>query len=163
MSEFSRSQERDEKRRINSGMKTSVFALLLCWAPFLGVLIGSVGFVKVAGSVTRRHRAKRRRGLALAFIALVLALAATTWEVYTYTHNPWIVSDVKGWVMDRLTGGAWYDSGYDYSAPATQGMGLDGGAYTQGYTPEGYYNEQGELVPYAEPGETQVGEDETGG
>ena len=163
MSEFSRAQEREEKRRINGGMKASVFALLLCWVPFLGVLIGSVGFVKVAGSVTRRYRGKRRLGMLLALLALVLALAATTWEVYTYVTSPWVVGDIRSWIMDRVTGGAWYEGGYDYGVQPSQGMGMNDGAYVQGYTPEGYYNEQGELVPYADAGETQVGEDETGG
>ena len=163
MSEFSRAQEREEKRRIGGSVKTSVFTLLLCWAPFLGVVLGSVAYVRAAGSVTRRRRGKRRLAMLLALIALVAALALTTWEVYIYTHEPGIVDDVKNWFMDRLTGGAWY-GGYDYSAqPSSYGMGMDGGAFVQGYTPEGYYNAQGEFVPYATAQPAQVGADETGG
>ncbi len=163
MSEFSRAQEREERRRINSGMKVSISALLLSWLPFLGVLLGSIGFVKVAGSVTRRYRGKRRLGLLLAVLALVVALAATAFEVYTYVHNPWVLSDMRNWFMDRLTGGSWDAAGYDYSAQPLPGMGQNGGAYVQGYTPEGYYNEKGELIPYAEPEQAEVGEDERGG
>lgn len=164
MSEFSRAQEREEKRRIGSGVKTSVFALLLSWAPFLGVLLGSVGFVKITGSVTRRYRGRRRTGMLFALFVLIAALALTTWEVYVYTHEPWIVDDAKDWFMDRLTGGAWYGGGgYDYSTQQSYGMGMDSGAFIQGYTPDGYYNEQGEFVPYADGGQPVVGENETGG
>ena len=164
MSEFSRAQEREERRRIGGGVKVSVFALLLSWAPFLGVLLGSVGFVKVTGSVTRRHRGKRRLGMLLALIALIAALALTTWEVYTYIHEPWIIDDAKNWVMDRLTGGAWDSGGYDYSAqPSSYGMGMNDGAFVQGYTADGYYDAQGQFVPYATAVPTEVGEDETGG
>ncbi|MBQ8953220.1 MAG: hypothetical protein IJ048_03820, partial [Clostridia bacterium] len=79
--------------------------------------------------------------------------------------NPWIVDDAKNWIMDRLTGGAWYeyDRGYDYSSQSSPGMGQSYSPYVQGYTPEGYYNEQGELIPYAEGERQPVGRDETGG
>ena len=162
MSEFSRAQERDEKRRINSGVKTSIFALLLSWVPFLGVLLGSIGFVRVSSAVTRRHRSKRRASILLTLIVLIIALALTTWEIYTYLHNPWIIDEARNWFMDRITGGAWYETGYDYSTDQ-YGMGQTDGAYVQGYTPYGYYNEQGELVPYADAQQETVGKDETGG
>ena len=163
MSEFSRAQEREERRRISGGVKVSVFALLLSWAPFLGVLLASVGFVRVTSSITRRYRGKRRLGILFALIVLIVALAATTFEVYSYTHNPWIVEDVKAWFMDRLTGGAWYERGYDYSSQQTPGMGQSNNPYVQGYTPDGYYNEKGELIPYAEGERQPVGQNETGG
>jgi|GEM_PF-5741179 len=163
MSEFSRAQEREEKRRISGGMKTSVFALLLSWVPFLGVLLGSIGFVRVTGSITRRHRGKRRLGVLLTLLILIVALAATTFEIYAYTHTPWIFDDLRIWFMDRLTDGAWHGGGYSDSAQLSPGMGMNSGLYAQGYTPEGYYNERGEFVPYAEAQQTTVNENETGG
>ena len=163
MSEFSRAQEREEKRRIDGGMKTSAFALLLCWVPFLGVILGSVAFVRVTASITRRYQSKRRIGILLALIALILALALTTYEVYVYTHTPWVVDDARNWFMDHLTGGAAYENNYHYDAQQSPGMGMSQDPYVQGYTPDGYYNEQGELIPYAEAQHETVGENETGG
>ncbi len=164
MSEFSRAQERDEKRRIGSGMKTGVFALLLCWVPLLGALLASVGFVRVTSSVTRRYRGKRRAGILLTLFVLILALAVSTLEIYTYTHSPWVLDDMKNWLMDNITGGVWYQQSYDYNTQPSYGMGISAGPYAQGYTPDGYYSETGEFIPYAEA-ETGVvvGEDETGG
>ena len=145
MSEYTRGQEREEKRRISAGMRTSVFACLLCWVPFLGVLLASAGVVKVFGTITRRYQKKFRVGAIVSLIALVLALFMTTFEAYQYFHNPWLIDDVKSWFLDTVTGGEY--SGYDYS----------------NYTADGYYNDQGEFVPYVEASTAPVGSDETGG
>ena len=162
MSEYSRVQERAEKRRIASGVKLSVFGLLLCWVPFLGVLLSSVGFVKVMSSTTARYRARQRSGTAIAALILAVSLAVTTAEVYQYTHNPWLLDDLGSWVLDRLTGGD-YSGSYDYSNQYNPSMGMSDDLYAQGYTPSGYYDESGAFVPYAEADGAPDGEYETGG
>ena len=122
MSEYTRGQEREEKRRISAGMRTSVFACLLCWVPFLGVILASAGVVKVFGTITRRYQKKFRVGAAVSLIALVLTLFMTTFEAYQYFHNPWLVDDGKSWLLGAVTGGE-YD-GYDYSDRMTPSMGM---------------------------------------
>lgn len=161
MSEYTRGQEREEKRRIGAGMRTSVFACLLCWVPFLGVILASAGVVKVFGTITRRYQKKFRIGVAVSLIALVLTLSVTTLEVYQYFHNPWLIDDVKSWFLGAVTGGE-YD-GYDYSDRMNPSMGMSDDLYNSNYTADGYYNDQGEFVPYAEASTAPVGSDETGG
>ena len=161
MSEYTRGQEREEKRRIGAGMRTSVFACLLCWVPFLGVILASVGVVKVFGTITRRYQKKFRVGVAVSLIALALTLFMTTFEAYQYFHNPWLVDDVKSWLLGAVTGGE-YD-GYDYSNRMTPSMGMSDDLYNGNYTADGYYNDKGEFVPYAEASAVPVGSDETGG
>ena len=161
MSEYTRGQEREEKRRISAGMRTSVFACLLCWVPFLGVLLASAGVVKVFGTITRRYQKKFRVGAIVSLIALVLALFMTTFEVYQYFHNPWLIDDVKSWFLDTVTGGEY--SGYDYSNNTVPSMGMSDDLYNSNYTADGYYNDQGEFVPYAEASTAPVSSDETGG
>ena len=72
MSEYTRGQEREEKRRISAGVRTSVFACLLCWVPFLGVILASAGVVKVFGTITRRYQKKFRVGAAVSLIVQLL-------------------------------------------------------------------------------------------
>ena len=161
MSEYTRGQEREEKRRIGAGMRTSVFACLLCWVPFLGVILASAGVVKVFGTITRRYQRKFRVGVAVSLIALALTLFMTTFEAYQYFHNPWLVDDVKSWLLGAVTGGE-YD-GYDYSNRTNPSMGMTDDLYNGNYTADGYYNDKGEFVPYAEASAAPVGSDETGG
>ena len=42
-------------------------------------------------------------------------------------------------------------------------MGMSDDLYNGNYTADGYYNDQGEFVPYAEASMAPVGSDETGG
>ena len=161
MSEYTRGQEREEKRRIGAGVRTSVFACLLCWVPFLGVILASAGVVKVFGTITRRYQKKFRIGAAVSLIALVLTLSVTTFEVYQYFHNPWLIDDVKSWFLGAVTGGE-YD-GYDYSDRMNPSMGMTDDLYNSNYTADGYYNDKGEFVPYAEASTAPVSSDETGG
>ena len=162
MSDYSREMERSEKRRIGSGIKVSVFGLILCWAPFLGALLASIGLVRTASTITRRHRRKYRTGVIVCTLILIVALAVTTFEVYQYTHNPWLLDDIKTWFMDRVTGGS-YSGGYDYSGQYMPSMGMSDSLYDDNYTADGYYNENGEFVPYAEAEFVEVPENETGG
>ncbi len=161
MSEYTRSQEREEKRRIASGVRLGVFACILCWVPFLGVLIASTGVIKIFGTITRRYQKSFRRGMAFCLLALVLALSMTTVEVYQYFHNPWLLDDVKSWLMGAVTDGVYV--GYDYSDQRMPSMGMNDALYDSNYTADGYYNDQGEFIPYVEASASPVGEDETGG
>lgn len=161
MSEYTRGQEREEKRRINAGIRLGVFACILCWVPFLGVIISSAAVIKILGTITRRYQKKLRTAAVFSLIALMLTLAVTTAEVYQFYHNPWLIEDVKSWFMGAVTDGAY--GGYDYSGSSVPSMGMDDRLYSDQHTSDGYYNDQGEFVPYAEASTSPVGEDETGG
>ncbi|NLG24930.1 MAG: hypothetical protein GX558_06215, partial [Clostridiales bacterium] len=74
MANLSRSQEREERVKMGRGMLTSIFGLIFCWVPLLGLLLSSVGFVKVSMRLTTRHRAR----YATYFIATLLILILCT-------------------------------------------------------------------------------------
>lgn len=161
MSEYSRGQEREEKRRIASGVKTSVFGLILCWVPVLGALLSSIGFVRVCGTITQRYRKRFRTGLLVTLIILIISLSVLTFEVYQYTHYPWIVDDMSNWFMERILGQ--YTDSYDYGGQYVPSMGMDDVLYSGAYNENGYYNDRGEFIPYAEADMQAVPDNETGG
>ena len=68
---------------------------------------------------------------------------------------------MKSWFLGAVTGGEY--GGYDYSDRMNPSMGMSDDLYNGNYTADGYYNDQGEFVPYAEASMAPVGSDETGG
>lgn len=126
MIRLSRSQEREERRAMGRGLRASLIALCLCWLPVAGLLLAAVGFVRVAARVTVAHRTRRAAYLAVCVLALVACSGVLAGEAYLYTHDPYLVADLRDWALDKLTGGNYYGGYYD-------------DVYQQ-YTDEYYYN-----------------------
>ncbi len=95
------------------GLRASVIALLLCWLPVVGLLLSAVGFIHVAGRVTQAHKARQVVYLAVSLVVLIVCSGALAAEAYVYTHDPYLVADVRDWVLDKVTGGSYYGGYYD--------------------------------------------------
>ena len=126
MVRLSRSQEREERRAMGRGLRASLIGLLLCALPVVGLLLAAVGFVRVAGRVTAAHRARRAVYLTVSLLALIVCSGVLAGEAYLYTHDPYLVADLRDWALDKLTGGSYYGGYYDDT-------------YQQ-YTDDNYYN-----------------------
>ena len=154
MSQYNRGFERDEQHRLNSALILGICGIVLSWVPFLGVILSSIGFVKALSCLARRKKGRQVIIRTVCTLGLAISLAVTAFEVYSYVRNPDILSELAM----KLTGTQVQEQqGTVYS------MGEGEGPYAQGYTEQGYYNEKGELVPYAEAEDVIVGKDEMGG
>ena len=154
MSQYNRGFERDEQHRLNSALILGICGIVLSWVPFLGVILSSIGFVKALSCLARRKKGRQVIIRTVCTLGLAISLAVTAFEVYSYVRNPDILSELAM----KLTGTQVQEQqGTVYS------MGEGEGPYAQGYTEQGYYNEKGELVPYAKAEDVVVGKDEMGG
>lgn len=118
---YSKGHERDENRRMNKAIRHSLFGLLLCWLPFIGLLFSISGFLRVVVRVTRAHRVKKVFCTFLSLIVLVVCLAAFGAELYFYSRDPSILNTYvhKAWYaltgeeqMPWLEGGDSSNAGY---------------------------------------------------
>ena len=147
MIRLSRSQEREERRGMGRGLRASVIALCLCWLPVVGLLLAAIGFIRVAGRVTQAYKTRRAVYLAVSLAVLIVCSGALAAEAYVYTHDPYLVADVRDWVLDKVTGGNYYGGYYDDTYQQyTDQFYSNPGAYTY---PEDYANtpSEGETQP----------------
>ena len=161
MLDISKAQEREERHGLGRGMIVSVFGLLFCWAPGLGLLLAGVGFCKVASRVTVRHRARRGLYVFVSFLILVAAAAALMAECYLYVQNPNIIKDtgmrVYTWVTgetelpgasDPQEGDGLYQAdggGVNYDNTGAAGLGLDTSIYGYDGDDVWSYNEEDDV------------------
>lgn len=147
MARLSRSQEREERRKMNRGLITSIVALCLCWVPVLGILLAAIGFIGVMGCLTEKHIKRWRIILTVVSVILVLCAGVLTWEVYAYSRDPDIIQNAGTWLLETITGQHTddynYSGGVDYSGMDYQGLGMNGDLFS-----DGYYDAQGNFIPY---------------
>ena len=140
MSHMSRSQEREERTKMGRGMLTSVFALFFCWVPILGIVLGSIGFIRIVTRVTRQFRTRFVVYLTASILILALCIGVLLGEIWIYSGNPNILSDTGMWLFQKVTGQTSlpipteapidnYMGGMDYSGMENPGMGLDDSLY----------------------------------
>jgi len=150
MAKLSRAQERDERRKMGKGMSTSVAALVLCWAPVLGVLLAAIGHISVMRCITAKYKKRFFVYSVLTVLILILCTGVLVVEVYAYSRNPDIVSDAGSWLLETITGQA-VDGGYvedDYTGDYGFGMGMDEELFSQGY-----YDADGNFIYYSDADE----------
>lgn len=149
MAILSRVQERDERRKMGKGMTTSVVALILCWAPVLGVLLAAIGHIGVMRCITEKYKKRFIAYSILTAIILIVCVGVLTVEVYAYSRNPNIVADTGAWLLEVVTGesadGADLDDGYLY--PYEDGFDENSGDDTFS---QGYYDADGNFVHYTD-------------
>lgn len=143
MLDISKAQEREERHGLGRGMVVSVFGLLFCWVPLLGLLLAGVGFCKVISRVTVRHKTRRALYTVVSFLILAAVTAALMGECYLYVQNPNIIRETGMRVYTWVTGetelpGAsdpledYYQtdgSGVNYDDTGAAGLGLDTSIY----------------------------------
>ena len=138
---LTRSQEREERRALGRGMRTSIFALILFWVPLLGLILSSVGFIRINRRITNVHRKRQRVYVVISLVILLICTAALFYEAWIYTHEPYIFTDIKNSILERLTDGGYYGGYYYYDdtyEQYTQQYYENEGAYTY---PEDYANQ----------------------
>ena len=137
MAKLSRSQEREERRKMSRGLTTSITALFLCWVPVLGLVLAAAGFIGVMGCLTEKYLKRWRITLAAVSVILVLCAGVLTAEVYAYSRNPNIIQDAGTWLLETLTGQHAddynYAGGVDYSGMDYQGLGMNADLFDSGY------------------------------
>ena len=145
MLDLSKAQEREERRGLGRGMVVSIFGLLFCWVPLLGLLLAGLGFGRVASRVTGRHKGRKAGYCFMSFLILAAATAVLMAECYFYVQNPNIIQEAGMKVYTLLTGetelpsgeddGYEYEynpqggGGVDYDQTGTVGLGLDTSIY----------------------------------
>ena len=147
MVKMTRAQEREERRRMNRGVTTSVVALLLCWLPVVGLLLAAIGFIGVMRTVTQRYAKQFKISLIAVIVILVICAGVLTAEVYAYSRDPNIIENAGTWLLEAITGQHTddynYAGGMDYSYSDSQGLGMDSTLFTNGY-----YDADGNFIPY---------------
>lgn len=136
MARISKAQDREEKRKMSRGVTTSVAALLLCWAPVLGVLLAAVGFISVMRCITERYVKKFVVSVIAVTLILVICVGVFTFEVYAYSRDPNIVQNTGTWLLEVITGEHADDYNYmggtDYSDGDSLGLGYNDQLYSDG-------------------------------
>lgn len=136
MARISKAQDREEKRKMSRGVTTSVAALLLCWAPVLGVLLAAVGFISVMRCITERYVKKFVVSVIAVTLILVICVGVFTFEVYAYSRDPNIVQNTGTWLLEVITGEHADDYNYmggtDYSDGDSLGLGYNDQLYSEG-------------------------------
>ncbi len=136
MARISKAQDREEKRKMSRGVTTSVAALLLCWAPVLGVLLAAVGFINVMRCITERYVKKFVVSVIAVTLILVICVGVFTFEVYAYSRDPNIVQNTGTWLLEVITGEHADDYNYmggtDYSDGDSLGLGYNDQLYSDG-------------------------------
>ena len=156
MARLSKSQEREEKRKMSRGVTTSVVALFLCWAPVLGVLLAAIGFISVVRCITERYAKRFAASVVAVTLILVICVGVLTFEVYAYSRDPDIVQNTGTWLLEVITGEYADDYNYmggeDYSGGDYQGLGMDESLFS-----DGYYDDEGNFIPYSDNGDGAKG------
>jgi len=134
MTRISKSQDREEKRKMSRGVTTSVVALLLCWAPVLGVLLSAIGFIGVSKCITERYVKRFVVSMVAVTLILIICVGVFTFEVYAYSRDPNIVQNTGTWLLEVITGEYADDYNYlggvDYSDSGDQGLGYNDDLYS---------------------------------
>ena len=144
MLDLTKAQEREERQGLGRGMVTSMFGLLFCWVPLLGLLLAGLGFGKIASRVTGRHKGRKAGYCFMSFLILVGVTAVLMAECYFYVQNPNIIQETGMKVYTFLTGESElpsqqddgeYDpdiadgTGVDYDQTGAGGLGMDTSIY----------------------------------
>lgn len=104
MPKYSKSFEREECAKMGRGLWHSIFALLLCWLPLVGLALAISGFVRQVVRMTVQHRARRVIFTIISFIVLVACIGVLVGEVYFYSRDPELPGKAALWVWQNVTG-----------------------------------------------------------
>lgn len=176
MAKYSKSHEREEREKMGRGFWHSLFGLLFCWVPGLGLLLSVSGFVRQIVRITEKYRVRLALYLLFAIISLVLCVGVFVAEVYQYSRDPDMPQKVMADVWQTLTGQSelpWEaggsGEGTDYTGYEQPGLGvLDGYSGDGSMDPEGdadvpdeQYTDDG-LVPEGDSPEDGLLEESAG-
>ena len=148
---YSRSHERAENAKISRGLWESLFGLLFCWLPGVGLILSVAGFCRQAVRMTEAYKVRRAISLILASVVLVAAIGVFVTEAYLYSRNPNIVGDTGLWLWQRVTGQAALPGTEPGNVPPADGdLQLE-----EGDVPDEYHTDDGQLeegdVPTDDP------------
>jgi hypothetical protein len=137
MPKYSRSHERSERAKIARGMWESLFGLIFCWLPGVGLLLSVAGFCRQVVRLTEAYRVRRFFALVFASVVLVASIGALMGEAYLYSRNPAIVSDTGRWLWQKVTGQQALPGEMPSMMPEEEGDGADEPVPDEYYTDEG--------------------------
>lgn len=143
MPKYSRSHERSERAKIARGMWESLFGLIFCWLPVVGLLLSVAGFCRQVVRLTEAYRVRRALALMFASVVLVASIGALMGEAYLYSRNPAIVSDAGRWLWQKVTGQQALPGEMPSMMIEEEGDGADEPLPDEYYTDEGY--EEGDM------------------
>lgn len=148
MIKLSRAQEREEKRRMNRGVITSLIALFLCWVPVAGLLLAAIGFFGVIRCITQKYAKRFAVSMVAVTLILVINAGVLAAEAYAYSRDPNFVQNIGVWLLETITGESADDYNYlggeDYTGSDYQGLGMDENLFSQGF-----YDADGNFIPYS--------------
>ena len=104
MSEYSKSHERDEVRKIKRGIIDSILALVFCWVPIVGLILSIVGYLRQAVRLTEEHTKKHKTGLVLSIVALVVCVSVFLFECYYYSRHPDVLTTGPRSFLEKISG-----------------------------------------------------------
>lgn len=111
MTKLSKGQEREERTKMGQGMICSVVGLLLCLVPFVNLILSAIGFIRICGRLTERHRVRRLVYLILSGVILVVSVGVLMGEIYIFSRRPTIMSDLGTLSLEVLSGEKTFDQG----------------------------------------------------
>ncbi len=82
MPKYSRSHERAERAKMARGLWESLFGLIFCWLPGVGLILAVAGFFRQAVRLTEVHRARRFFYMLFASLVLIVAIGVLVGEAY---------------------------------------------------------------------------------
>jgi hypothetical protein len=119
------------------GMWESLFGLIFCWLPGVGLILSVVGFCRQMVRLTEIHKARKALYTLLSGAVLVVCIGALVGEAYLYSRDQDVAGKAGLWLWQKVTGQETLP-GMDPYADPYAGL-MDG----QDYMPDEYYTGDG--------------------
>ena len=134
---------------MSRGLWESLFGLLFCWLPGLGLILSVAGFCRQAVRLTEKHKTRRFFSMVFASAVLVAAIGALVGEAYLYSRDPGFAGKAGLLVWQKVTG--------QQALPGSEAGGLEAvneyGGMPEEPVPDEYYTDG-----QAEEGDVPVGD-----
>jgi hypothetical protein len=156
MPKYSRSHERAERAKMARGLWESLFGLIFCWLPGVGLILAVAGFFRQAVRLTEVHRARRFFYMLFASLVLIVAIGVLVGEAYLYSRDPDITDKAGLWLWQKVTGQQALPGAGEYGDMPIEEYLPDDSVPDEYYTDDGMidgdlYGEEGDL--YGEEGD----------
>lgn len=131
MSEYSNSHEREERAKMGRGLWHSIFGLLLCWLPGVGLILSISGFIRQMVRLTVKYRARLTVYLTISIVSVVVCVGTLIGEAFLYSRDSNFPDKVGHVAWQALTGQKEYPWQGAAVASGDIGEGFDYSGYTQ--------------------------------
>jgi hypothetical protein len=136
MPKYSKSHEREEREAMGRGLWHSLFGILFCWLPGVGLAFGVSGFARQVVRLTQRYRVRLAFYLLASVLSLAVCIAVLAAELYQYSRDPDLPRHVLLSAWQTVTGQdafPWESGGLDVSGTDYTGMDQQGLGQLEGY------------------------------